>query len=198
VFQLFTVCAVLCFAAAGIAWAGEIEVPVAFPTAGDAYCSATNGCGTIPIGGQTVFQWTTGDYVESSIFVLPTDFVDDLTANWNFQDFLGGGNSETWNIYVNGVEVAFVALPDDNHVGDTLNVSGATSFAPIAAAAGGFQVELILQNTVPSGGGSVAWMDGGVTNLSYTETATPEPGSLLLIGSGLALGGMMLRRKRRA
>jgi len=198
VFQLFTVCAVLCLAAAGIARAGEIEVPVSFPTAGDAYCSATEGCGTILIGGQTAFQWTAGDYVESSIFVLATGFVDDLTANWNYQDFIGGGNSETWNVYVNGVAVGFATLPDDAYGGDTLNVSGTVSFAPIPAASGGFQVELILQNTLGFGSGSVAWMDGGVTDLSYTEAATPEPGSLLLIGSGLALGATMLRRKRRA
>jgi|ERR1017187_7791277 hypothetical protein len=194
VFQLFTVCAVLCFAAASVAWADEIEIPVAFPTAGDAYCSATNGCGTISSGGQTASQWTTGDYVLSSIFVLPTGFVDDLTANWNYVDYLGSGNTETWNIYVNGVNVGFGILPDDNNGGDILNLSGTFTFAPVFAAAGGFQVELILQNTVPGGGGSAAWLDGGITNLSYS----PEPGSLLLLGSGLAFGGMMLRRKRRA
>ncbi len=126
------------------------------------------GCGTIPVGGQTAFQWTAGDYVISSIFTLPTTSVTDLTANWNFQDYLGGGNTETWYVYVNGVAVAQAILPDDSYNGDILNVSGTVTFAGIAPAAGGYQVELILQNTVPFGGGSVAWLDGGITGLSYT------------------------------
>ena len=49
--------------------ASTVTVDEPFPTAGDAYCSATNGCGTIPAGGQTAFQWTTGDFVISSIFM---------------------------------------------------------------------------------------------------------------------------------
>src|ERR1035441_6430496 len=79
----------------------DITSTVPFPTAGDAYCSADNGCGTIPGGGKTAFMWTAGDYVISSIFVLPTTSVTDLTANWNLQDYLGNGNTETWYAYVN-------------------------------------------------------------------------------------------------
>ena len=58
-----------------------MNVNVPFPTAGDSYCSATNGCGTIPAGGGTDFQWTAGDFVTSSILVLATNSVTDLTAN---------------------------------------------------------------------------------------------------------------------
>ena len=179
--------AALCFLAVVMASASNISFPLRstttqhhtsssvvnvnepFPTAGDAYCSATNGCGNIPVGGQTAFQWTAGDYVISSIFTLPTTSVTDLTANWNFQDYLGGGNTETWYVYVNGVAVAQAILPDDSYNGDILNVSGTVTFAGIAPAAGGYQVELILQNTVPFGSGSVAWLDGGITGLSYTS-----------------------------
>jgi hypothetical protein len=172
-----------------------VNVNEPFPTAGDAYCSATNGCGTIPAGGQTAFQWTTGDFVISSIFVLPTASVTDLTANWNFQDFLGGGNTETWVALVNGVPVAMATLPDDNFMGDILNVSGTVTFAGIGPVAGGYQVELVLQNTVPFGGGSVAWLDGGITGLSYNTTTVPEPGSMVLFGSGIVGLAGLLRRK---
>src|SRR5664279_3821287 len=65
---------------------GLVVSNVPFPTAGDAYCSATNGCGTIPAGGQTAFQWTAGDYVISSIFHIPAASVTDLEANWQFQN----------------------------------------------------------------------------------------------------------------
>jgi PEP-CTERM motif len=170
-----------------------VNVNEPFPTAGDAYCSATNGCGTIPVGGQTAFQWTAGDYVISSIFTLPTTSVTDLTANWNFQDFLGGGNTETWYVYLNGTAVAQAILPDDNYNGDILNVSGTVNFADIAPVAGGYQVELVLQNTVPFGGGSVAWLDGGITGLSYSPV--PEPGSMLLFGSGVIGLAGLLRKK---
>jgi hypothetical protein len=164
---------------------------VPFPTAGDAYCSATNGCGTIPSGGQTGFQWTAGDFVQSAVFNLPTTSVTDLTANWTFQDYLNGFN-ETWFVYVNGVAVAAAVLPDCSGCGLYGTVSGTVTFADIAPVGGGYQVELVLQNTIPVGGGSVAWADGGITGLSY---ASPEPGSLLLFGSGIVgLAGLLRRR----
>ncbi|MGO9275444.1 MAG: PEP-CTERM sorting domain-containing protein [Terriglobia bacterium] len=202
----------LCFLTVGVASAGtvsltpitpafavspaDVTVNVPFPTAGDAYCSATNGCGTIPSGGETAFQYTAGDYVVSSIFVLPTASVDDLTANWQFQDFLGNYNgtptTETWFVYVNGVAVAAAVLPDDNYNGDIGTVSGTINFAGIAPVAGGYQVSLVLQNTVGFGEGSAAWLDGGTTGLSF---ATPEPASILLLGT--SLGGLVLRKLRR-
>ncbi len=70
-------------------------------------------------------------------------------------------------------------------------VTGTVNFADIAPVAGGYQVELVLQNTVPFGGGSVAWLDGGITGLSYT----PEPGSMVLFGSGVIGLAGLLRRK---
>lgn len=208
--KLIAVCAILCFAAAGIASAAVLMPVVVvppidpssdptvnelFPTAGDAYLSFSNGSGTIPAGGQTAWQYETNDYVQSAVFTMPTDAVNALTADWQFTDKLGDGNTETWYVYLNGIAVASTISPDDSYNGDVFTVTGTVNFADIAPLAGGYQVELILQNTVPLGGGSVAWMDGGITGLSYD---TPEPASLLLLGSGLALGGVLLSRKRRA
>ncbi len=175
-----------------MAWADTV---VPFPTAGDAYCSATNGCGTIPAGGQTAFQWTTGDYVDSAIFVLPTNSVTDLTADWTFADYLGGGNNETWNVYVNSVNVASTVLVDCGYCGSDFTVTGTATFSDIAPVSGGYQISLILQNTVPGGGGSVAWLDGGTTTVSYTSTSVPEPGSILLLGTMLVgVAGALKRR----
>lgn len=64
--------------------------------------------------------------------------------------------------------MAQATLPDDSYNGGILTVTGGVTFAGIASVGGGYQVELMLQNTVPYGGGSVAWLDGGVTGLSYT------------------------------
>jgi hypothetical protein len=175
--------------------AGVTTANVPFPSAGDAYCSATNGCGTIPSGGQTDFMWTAGDYVISPVFALPTSSVEDLTANWSFQDYLGNSNTEAWYVYVNGVAVAQAVLPDDAYNGDILTVTGSVNFADIPSMAGGYQVELVLQNTVPFGGGSVAWLDGGTTGLSYSTSPVPEPTSMVLLGTSLA--GLALRKLRR-
>jgi hypothetical protein len=181
----------------GSALASDVTTTVPFPAAGDAYYSATNGSGTIPVGGMTAYQWTAGDWVESAIFTLPTTSVTDLTADWIFQDYLGGGNTETWNAYVNGQLVGFTTLPDCDYCGTNYTVTGTVNFAGIAPVAGGYQIELILQNTVPGGGGSVAWVDGGTTGLSYAS-AIPEPGSVALLGLGLVgLSGMLRRKLRR-
>ncbi len=140
-------------------------------------------------------MFTAGNFVESSIFMLSTNSVTDLTANWNFQDFLGEGNTETFSVLLNGIEVSTVTAPDDGFNGDIINVTGTVTFSGIAPLNGGYQVELVLQNTVPLGGGSVAWLDGGITGLSFNNGQTPEPSSLLLMGSGL-LGLVGVARRR--
>ena len=176
--------------------ANDPVTSVPFPTAGDAYVSATDGSGTIPAGGQTAFQWTTGDSVLSSIFTLPTTSVTDLTANWSFVDNLGGGgNDESWIVYVNGVAVASAILVDCNYCGSTQTVTGTVNFADIAPIGGGYQVELVLQNTIPSGGGAVAWLDGGTTGLSYSALPEPSTWAMMLLGvAGLGFAGFRARR----
>jgi len=173
---------------------GVVNVNEPFPTAGDAYVS-DNGNGNIPAGGQTGYMWTAGDYVISSIFVLPTTNVTDLTANWIFQDYLGGGNNETFSVLVNNVPVATATIFDCNYCGTYGTVNGTVTFAPIGPMGGGYTVELVLQNTVPLGGGSVAWADGGITGLSYNTSTVPEPGSMILFGSGVVGLAGLLRRK---
>jgi hypothetical protein len=167
---------------------------VPFPAAGDFYVS-DNGNGNIAVGGQTGYMWTAGDYVISPIFVLRTTDVTDLTANWIFQDYLGNGNNEMFSVLVNGMQVATATIFDCNYCGTYSTVTGTVNFASIGPLLGGYQVELLLQNTVPSGGGAVAWADGGITGLSYNTSTVPEPGSMILFGSGVVGLAGLLRRK---
>jgi hypothetical protein len=181
----------LCFLAVGMASAGSYTVP--FPAAGDAYYSSTYGGGTIPSGGQTDFLFDAGDYVLSPVFNLGSAAIVGLSATFQYQDFLGNGNTETWFLYLNGVQVGSAILPDDGYNGDILTLKLSSMFAPITPVAGGYQLELVEQNTVPFGGGSVAWLDGGTAQL------VPEPGSMALIGTSLvALGGLLYRKTKHA
>lgn len=182
----------LCCAVVGAASANVNTVSIPFPTAGNAYCSAVNGCGTIPSGGSTDFLWTAGDFVQSATFSLTNGPIVGLSANWSFQDFLGNGSTETWWVYINNTPVAVTVLPDDNYNGDIGTVGGSVSFAPYTVPlASSYTITLVLQNTVAYGGGSAAWLDGGITGISYV----PEPGSMMLFGSGVIGLAGMLRRK---
>ena len=106
---------------------------------------------TIPAGGQTAYQWTAGDFVQSAIFTnIPTNSVTDLTANWIFQDYLSGF-TETWNVYLNNTLVAAAVIPDCGGCGTYGTVTGTVNFADVAPLNGGYQIELILQNTIPPG-----------------------------------------------
>lgn len=186
---------VFCLLLAGVASASNVPVP--FPTAGDYFCSASNGCGNIPAGGQTAFMWTEGDYVISSNFMstgLPS--VTGLSWDFTIQNYLGGGNNETVNILLNNQMVGSFTALDCNYCGNYQEITGSANFSAIGPVDGGYTLEMELTNTIPGGGGSIAFADGGTFTLIGGQGGTvPEPGSILLFGSGaLGVFGFMRRK----
>lgn len=178
---------------ATLAFADDVQEP--FPTAGDQFCSATNGCGTIPAGGMTFSMWTTGDYVISPVFNTGQPSINGLSYNFGIWDDLGGGNAETVGYFVNGTEIGSIVVPDCNYCQTVMNFSGTFNFSAIAEQNGGYQLEMILQNTIPPGGGSIRFDDGGTATLTNSSASVPEPSSIALFGSGLlALAGVVRRK----
>lgn len=194
---MFGLLLALAFCLVSVSLASATDVTVPFPTAGDAYCSATNGCGTIPAGGQTGYMWTAGDYVVSSNFTgTGLNSVMGLTYNFQIQNFLSGYN-EVLDVLVNNTVVGTITAMDSNDCGCYQTLSGSLSFGAVPASGGGFTLEMMLTNTIPGGGGSIAFTDGGQFTLQSSGGGgtTPEPGSILLFGTGvLAIAGMARRK----
>jgi len=62
--------------------------------------------------------------------------------------------------------------------------------------AGSYTVSLVLVNDAGFGNGSIAFNDGGSTDISYSSSSpTPEPSSIMLLGSGAIGVAGLLRRK---
>jgi hypothetical protein len=169
-----------------------------FPTKGDQYSSATNGSGTIPAGGQSASMWTAGDFVETAnASVIGSYAATSFTDTFTIQNFLGGGNNLTVDALLNGIDIGSWTADDCAFCGTDQVINFSANFTPIAVS-GPFTVEYLLANTIPSGGGSIAFLDGGNASLFGTATSVPEPVTLSIFGIGLAGAAAMRRRKRTA
>jgi hypothetical protein len=54
------------------------------------------------------------------------------------------------------------------------------------------------ENGTPQEVGTITWSDGTVDHIQLQSDVEPEPASLILFGSGLAMAGGFIRRRRRA
>ncbi|HET7086329.1 MAG TPA: PEP-CTERM sorting domain-containing protein [Rhizomicrobium sp.] len=185
----------LCLSASG-ALAGVIASGP-FPAKGDLYSSATNGSGTISAGGQSAFMWTAGDYVQSSgASVIGSYAATSFTDTFTINNLLGNGNVLTVDALLDGINIGSWTADDCGFCGSNQVINFTANFAPIVVS-GPFTVEYVLANTIPGGGGSIAFLDGGDAALYGTALGVPEPFTLSIFGVGLA-GAIVTRRRKKA
>lgn len=188
----------LCLLAAGSAFA-DAGFTVPFPSNNTFYCSQTNPpCDFMGNnGGLTQPMWTTGDFITETFFFSDT-YVNDLTANWGVVDDFGGLPGAVYqnDVYINGVWVGYFFLDDCNYCKTLYTVTGTVDFAPIYGY-GAYNLTIELAQTTPPGLGS-EWFSV-LNSAGEPSTAifspTPEPSSILLLGSGLLGIVSVVRRK---
>ena len=185
--------AAVCCVAVGVARA---DVNETFPSDNSFYCNV-NGCDFMGNNNhQTAPFFTAGDFV-TEIFFTGQPSIVGLNYDFFLSDNLGGnaGASYRNDIYINGTVVGSFLVPDCNFCGTQMEFSGVLNFAAIQGD-GTYAISIDLAETVPAGDGKEIFVAPGSVTLKDTVTgSTPEPGSFLLMGSGvLALAGWARRR----
>lgn len=167
-----------------------------FPAAGDPWSSATNGTGTIPMGGRSGFMWTKGDYValQASAKTPTGGVATSGTDTFNILNVLG--QDLTVDLLVDGHDVGSFTIPQCGECFASQTYTANFNFAPLVIPAGPLSVSWVLQNTIGGGGGSIAWEDGGQGAL-FGTVGVPEPSSWSIALAGLlGLGGLFFAKRR--
>lgn len=188
----------LCLLASGAAFANSGFL-VPFPSNTTFFCSqGASYCDFMGNnGGLSAPLWTAGDFITETFF-NPVPFVSDLEANWGVVDDFGGLPGAVYqnDVYINGVWVGYFYLEDCDYCKTLYTVTGTADFAPIYGS-GSYNLSIVLHQTTPGGLGSewfsVLNASGGASTAFFSTT--PEPSSILLLGSGLIGIAGVVRRK---
>jgi hypothetical protein len=146
---------------------------------------------------SVAYIWHTGDFFGenftgtglTSVFQL--SLLNTLTLN----DLIVG-QTETFNVSINGVLVGSVSDPGSGAPppGTPQKLTQVFNFASISGP--NYDVRFTVTSpTMPPTSGAIGFNHDG-TSSSVTLTQAPEPGTMLLLGVGLL--GLVIRRMRRA
>jgi hypothetical protein len=136
-------------------------------------------------GGLTQWTWGGGGSfeVEGTLNTAP-DGTGTAVANGTL---LAGEFTGALGLVGPAGRLAVTGVGEDEKIGGLLDFYGISEFLPFRFAS----TEIIATGLTVGGNGSLS---GSVTNADITNTQIPEPGTLLLLGSGLA-GASLLRRR---
>ncbi len=145
------------------------------------------------------YQWVNGDYIGQTATGTPLGSVNQIILSLDYLDFLVFGQSQTYDVVVNGTTVgSFTILGlNDNQ---QYTVTDSFNFASIAGP--DFTVLFQISSpTTPDGAGSIAW-EHGVESSSFTLSdeggaQTPEPGTFAMMLAPALAGVWALRRRKR-
>lgn len=139
-------------------------------------------------------MWTSGDFISQTISGTGLASVGSFQNSFMIEN-LTGGTDLSIAALINGTTVGMFDIVACNFCFDIQTIDVSFSFGAIAGA-GSYDISYVLQNTLASGGGSIAFLDGGRGTLTG---AVPEPATwaFMIFGFG-AIGGAMRRQKNMA
>jgi hypothetical protein len=174
--------------AVGLAYGDTV---VTFPSDTSFSCNS-NACDFMGnLNHQSEPLFTSGDFI-TEIFFTGQDSIQSLSYDLFLINNLGNnpGYSYTNDLYVNDVLVGSFLVPDCDYCGSTQEYKGTFNFSPLQGD-GAYALSIVLGENVPGGAGNETFLAPGTVSLNEV----PEPGSLVLLGSGaLGVAGMLRRR----
>jgi len=179
--------------AVGLAHADSV---VTFPSDSSFDCNV-NGCDFLGNNNhETEPFFTAGDFV-TEIFFTGQPSVSGLMYDFSLIDNFGGNPGAQYrnDVFINDTLVGSFFVPDCNYCGTQMELTGSFNFGAIQGD-GTYALSIVLGENVPAGDGNEIFLSPGSVTLQDTTTGTvPEPGSFVLLGSGvLGLAGWLRRR----
>jgi hypothetical protein len=191
-FRAVLLLAAMACIAVGVA---NADVAVTFPSNNSFDCNI-NGCDFMGNnGGQTAPFFTSGDFV-TEIFATGQTTISGLSYDFFLIDDFGGNAGAQYqnNIYINNTLVGSFLVPDCNFCQTHMEFSGSLNFGTLEGD-GTYALSIVLGQSAPAGDGNEIFVAPGSATLISNAGTTPEPGTLVLMGSGvLGLAGWARRR----
>lgn len=152
--------------------------------------SGTNGFGRFPISGTN--YWESGSSVDFGV-----TFSDPVAAFGFYGTDIGDFDANLI-LTLEGISGTATVL-DIPHSAPPTNVGGSVLYFGVIDVADPFTMVTFSHNTTSSRRDTFGFDDFTIASpaqISSANQVIPEPDSLLLLGSGLAVGGLMLRRRK--